>query len=93
MTAQEIQRKVILVVAANSEFTIQQIEALFSPPEKDPNLDKFISPSKKARLATSLKREMACVKSTELTNLLFTSITTLGQLIKKVRSFCETPNL
>jgi hypothetical protein len=93
MDAAQIQQKVIQVIAANSRFTEDRIKQLYQPPELDPGLDRFIPATKKTRLANKLKREMNCVKSTELTNLLYVTITTLGQLIKKVRSYCETPNI
>ena len=91
MTKDDIIYNIIHVVAANSRFTAQRIYQMYQPLDGlDPNLDRFIPPSKKAMLATKLEREMDCIQSTKLTNQLYTSILTLGQLIKQISLWCET---
>lgn len=88
MTIEQIRYKVFLVIAANSEYTIKRIDAMYDLPLNDPTLDTFVAPGAKARLARALKRELPCVKSTELTNQLYVTVKTLSQLIKQITIYC-----
>ncbi|HYF32533.1 MAG TPA: hypothetical protein VD993_15520 [Chitinophagaceae bacterium] len=87
MTIAAITKIVIDEIDVLSDFNAQQISALYSPPEADPKLSKFMSASLKPFLATNLKRKMRFIKSTDLTNKLFTTVTTIHQLVQTVKSY------
>ena len=91
MTEQEITQGTITVIAQNSNYSYQNIDELYNPPDKDVNLDTFISAGMKSRLAKELQRQFRCIgvwECTQLTNDLFGSITTLGALIRRIKTYC-----
>lgn len=91
MTEKEIEYKVLLVIAAHSEYTYTEVKALYSPPQKDPSIDRFFTPAMKVRIARAVKKVIPCSNTTDLTNELFVTITKLKQLIDKVKSYCAPP--
>ncbi|MCK8520193.1 hypothetical protein M0D21_01370 [Aquimarina sp. D1M17] len=70
------------VIAQNSRFTFDEIELT------DP-IDKFISSFMADRLARELKRKFPRVNTTELTNVLFSRLRTIADIIAKVDSYTE----
>lgn len=70
------------VVAQNSRFTFDEIELT------DP-IDKFISSFMADRLARELKRKFPRVNTTELTNVLFSRLRTIADIVAKVDSYTE----
>ncbi|MDB5223385.1 MAG: hypothetical protein JWN83_2052 [Chitinophagaceae bacterium] len=90
MTIEEIRYKVFVVIASNSEYTAEEIEKMYDPPASDPTLETFISPAQKARLGRALKNKLSCINSSDLTNMLYITVKTLGQLIKQINIYCPT---
>jgi len=90
MTENQITKIVIEEIDILSDYTNAEINALYSPPDKDPKLSKFFSSSLKSILAPNLKRRIRFVKSTELTNDLFVTIKTINQLVKAIKKY-DTP--
>ncbi len=70
------------VIAQNSRFTFDEIELT------DP-IDKFISSFMADRLARELKRKFPIVNTTELTNVLFSRLRTIADIVAKVDSYTE----
>ena len=69
-------------IAQNSRFAFDEI-ALTDP------IDKFISSFMADRLARELKRKFPRVNTTELTNVLFSRLRTIADIVTKVDSYTE----